>query len=101
MSNEEKKPREGDLRIWHNSNIGDPRYEKNFHFPVDDPAMGRKMLDLLAEYDLYQGERKVFANAQGLEIFEGGEWFEYEDQDGNNIRDIEWTTLIERHWVRE
>jgi len=75
---------EGDLQIWHNSNFGNPAFRQ----PVKNTDEAKDNLNILAMYDLYQGEEKVPCNAQGLEVFEDGEWCEWMDDDGNNIADI-------------
>lgn len=70
-----------EFRIWHNSNFG----EAAFYAPVPDVETAKKQLTLLANYDLYQGDR-VVANAQGLEVREGqGEWEEWENEEGDDI----------------
>lgn len=74
----------GDLRIWHNSRFGD----KAFVFMVQDVQEAKKLLRLLAAYDLYQGDR-VVSNAQGLTEFDGQEWLEWDDKEGNQIDDVE------------
>jgi hypothetical protein len=68
------------LRIWHNSNLGNPHFERD----VPDVETAKQWLKLLADYDLYQGD-KVVANAQGLMVLEGSEWNEWEDENGNDI----------------
>lgn len=47
-----------------------------------------KLLETLAFYDTFQFEMNVkgdYSNAGGLEIFEGGEWQEWESEEGLNI----------------
>lgn len=68
------------LRIWHNSNLG----HESFYKEVKDLQTALLLLDTLADYDLYQGD-KVVANAQGLEEFIDGEWQEWYDKDGNDV----------------
>lgn len=69
------------LRIWHNSRFG----EEPFRREVGSVSEAVTMLNLLADYDLYQGDR-VVANAQGLEVLVGAdEWEEWEDVDGYDI----------------
>lgn len=70
-------PKEGDIRIWHNSRLGD---KSTGHFERDAKTIkeAKAWVDLLADYDLWQGDR-VVANAQGIMRFERGEWCEIED----------------------
>src|SRR6185369_14098325 len=74
------------LRIWHNSNLGHAHFERD----VPDVETAKQWLRLLADYDLYQGDR-VVANAQGLMIWneQSGEWDEWErEEDGENITHV-------------
>lgn len=73
------------LKIWHNSDFGNPHFERE----ARDIAHAKEMLDMLADYDLYQGDR-VVANAQGLLVYEDSEWIEWEDEDGNGIHSSEY-----------
>jgi hypothetical protein len=76
------------LRIWHNSNLGNPHFERD----VPDVETAKQWLRLLADYDIYQGD-KVVANAQGLMVFDARhkEWNEWErEEDGADI-----TTVID------
>lgn len=74
------------LRIWHNSNFGHPPFTKE----VVSVAQAIEYLDLLADYDNYQGDDKVFANAQGLEMWSEQDqaWENYYDDDGNELEDL-------------
>ena len=55
---------------------------------VPDENIGAQMLDLLADYDLFQFHNKIkpdYANTGGLEVKYGIElWEEWEDEDGND-----------------
>jgi len=68
------------LRVWHNSNFG--------HAPFITSVANLKeaiaVLNLLADYDLYQGD-KIMANAQGLEVYELDSWTEWESETGADI----------------
>jgi len=70
------------LRIWHNSSFGKPPFTQE----VPDIEVAIRLLDTLAYYDLYQGDR-VVANAQGLEYFDEQEkdWNEWYNEDGEDI----------------
>lgn len=73
------------LQIWHNSNFGSRGFEREVE-SVDEAI---KLLDLLADYDLYQGG-KVVANAQGLCVWneQSQEWDDYEDEEGRTFDEI-------------
>ncbi len=74
-----------EMRVWHNSNFGEPA----FTIKVESIVEAAKYLKILAEYDLYLGD-KIDANAQGLEEFnsETDEWEEWMDDDGVCISEI-------------
>jgi len=74
------------LRIWHIPQVPG----KAFNVAVNTPREAKKILDVLADYDAFQFENKIkpdYSNAAGLEVFENGEWCEWEDAEGNNIDD--------------
>jgi hypothetical protein len=78
----------GALRVWWIPQIPG----KPFHAPVADLLEGKKVLDVLAKYDLFQLAHNIkpdFCNAGGLECFSqdgDGEWCEwYDPETGNNI----------------
>jgi hypothetical protein len=63
-----------------------------FHVTVDSIPEARKILDTLAAYDLFQWQKKVkpdYANTGGLEVFEDGEWIEWESADGDDIDSVD------------
>lgn len=86
------KPAEGSLRVWHIPQVPG----KAFHWEVDPLSStpiqdAAEIMKLLARYDLFQYENKIkpdYASAQGLEVYEGGEWVEWSDEDGNDIGDL-------------
>lgn len=58
------------LRIWHIPQVG---YDATIYIPVETLEEGKKVLDILACYDLFQYKNKIkpdFANASGLEMFD-------------------------------
>lgn len=67
----------GDLRIWHIPQVpGTP-----FRVLVPSVEAGRALLKTLADYDLFQYKHNIkpdYSNAQGLEVFEDGEWLDWE-----------------------
>lgn len=78
------------LRVWWIPQVG---IKKAFYIPVNTPEEGRKLLDTLAAYDMFQFENDIkpdFSNIGGLEMFnekyqEWEDWhsddYEYEDID--------------------
>ena len=77
-------PMPGALRVWHIPQIpGEP-----FKVKVKNLREAKLLLTTLANYDQFQLDHRIkpdYANAQGLETFEDGEWAEWESKDGNNI----------------
>ncbi|MFM9932883.1 hypothetical protein [Achromobacter xylosoxidans] len=77
-------PNIGDLRVWHI-----PQIPMNaFHVPVDSPKEAKKILDVLANYDLFQYENNVkpdYCNAAGLEVYEEGG-----SEDGQSPGWVDW-----------
>lgn len=77
-------PKTGALRVWHIPQIPG----KPFHVDVASVREGALLLRALANYDLFQFKNRIkpdYANAQGLEVFEDGEWGEWCDDNGNDI----------------
>lgn len=71
---------------------------KAFRVAVDTIDEAALILDTLANYDLFQYHNRVkpdYSNAGGLEVFENGEWTEWDDGDG---RDID--AWMENVWTR-
>jgi hypothetical protein len=86
-------PVEGDLRVWWIPQVP----MKPFLVNVDSLKTARKLLDTLAAYDLFQYENNVrpdYANTGGLEVFEDGDWVDWESADGDSIDDLDPETLI-------
>lgn len=79
--------KKGDLRVWHIPQV--PMHA--FHVDVRSVDEARKIIDTLAKYDLFQLENRIkpdYSNASGLEIFDGVNWSEWEDDEGNSIDDL-------------
>lgn len=81
--------KEGDLRVW-----WIPQVPMNpFRVDVETPEQAKKILDVLAKYDMFQYENNVkpdYCNAGGLEVFEDGEWTEwYHPDTGESIDEYE------------
>lgn len=92
--------KQGDLRVWWIPQIG--MRGPGFHVSVASPAEAKKILNVLADYDLYQLANRIkpdYSNVGGLECLqqygppEDGDdfpdWCEWEDEDGGNIGDYE------------
>lgn len=82
------EPEEGDLSVWHIPQVP----MRAFRVSVKTPQEGKRLMDILAYYDLFQldnGIKPDFSNDQGLDVFEDGEWFTWYDEDGNDIDDLE------------
>lgn len=76
------------LRVWHIPQVP----MKAFHVEVETPEEAIKVLDILADYDLFQFENRVkpdYCNAQGLEEWDAqeGEWCEWYSEDGLDIEE--------------
>lgn len=81
-----QKPQDGSMRVWHIPQVPG----KPFYVEVATPIDAKRIIKILAEYDLFQYENKIkpdYASASGLEIYEGGEWIEWENDDGESILD--------------
>jgi hypothetical protein len=81
------------LRIWHMPQIG---CDATIYIPVETLEESKKILDILACYDLFQLENNIkpdFSNVSGLQIFdeETQEWedwhLETDDDYWDNIDD--------------
>ncbi len=66
-------PQEGDLRVWWIPQVP----MKAFRVDIETVEEGKKLLTVLADYDIFQFENHVkpdYSNAGGIECFEDGEW---------------------------
>lgn len=64
------------LRVWHIPQVG---CKATLHVPVETIEEGKKVMDILACYDLFQLENRIkpdYCNVSGLQIFneEEQEW---------------------------
>lgn len=78
------------LRIW-----WIPQVPSNNPFRVDvkDLTEAKKLLNTLADYDKYQLDNNIkpdYSNTGGLEFFDGEEWSDFADEEGNDI----WNTNL-------
>ena len=72
------------LRVYHMPQVGCGC--PMFHVPVSSVEEGKKMLDVLSVYDLYQLENNIkpdYSSMNGLEMFdeEEQEWISWEDEE--------------------
>jgi len=70
------------LRVWY---VKDPPQEAQ-NFPVSSIQEAKAKIRELTERDLE--DEDVGSNAMGLEEFEDGEWFEYYDEQGQDIMEL-------------
>ena len=92
MYDTDKHPKVGDLRVWHVPQIP----MKPFHVPVTAVDEARRVIAILAQYDLFQYHNKIkpdYSNASGLEVYEADNgdgvpgWCEWCDAEtGDDIR---------------
>lgn len=78
------KPKVGDLRLWWIQ----PVPSKPFHFYVKNLKEAKLVYRALAAYDIHAD---VDSNAGGLEVYEdfdGGEWCEWTDSNGDSIDEL-------------
>lgn len=85
------EPKVGQLRVWHIPQVPG----KAFHVLVDTPQEAQRVLNVLANYDIFQFKNHIkpdYCNAAGLEVYEadGGEgvpaWCEWcDDETGDDI----------------
>lgn len=76
------------LRVWHIPQVPMPA----FRVDVETVEEAIKVLNILADYDLFQYKNHVnpdYCNAQGLEEYDEQEkrWYEWCSEDGLNIRE--------------
>lgn len=84
-----KMTTENQLRVWHIPQVP----MDAFHVNVSSTQEAKKILDVLASYDIFQYENNIkpdYCNAGGLEIFEFGDWCEWSDEKtGESIDQID------------
>lgn len=67
------------LRVWHIVNVpSKPKYHR-----VSTPEEGADLINKLAGEDLKK--YWITSNAFGMEVFENGEWTEWENETGDDI----------------
>lgn len=73
------------LRVWWNPQAGSSC--DTFYIPVESVEEGKKVMDLLAAYDMFQLQNNIkpnFCNVGGLQMLVDGEWEDWylETEDG-------------------
>ncbi len=71
------------LKVW---NVINPPNEPIWWYPVDSPEEGALLIERLANEQLQ--DDTIFANAFGLCEWDGDEWTEWYDDEGNSVDDI-------------
>jgi hypothetical protein len=82
------RPKLGDLKAWHIPQVP----MKSFDVIVRSPQEGKFILDVLANYDLFQLANNIkpdYSNAGGLLVYDGEEWVDWYDADGQGIDETE------------
>lgn len=82
------------LRVWWIPQVPG----KPFHAEVASLREAKRLMDTLANYDAFQFKNNIkpdYCNVGGLQVFEDGEWLDWESEDGRNIDEIEYDELPE------
>lgn len=103
------KPKDGDIKIWWIPQIPG----KPFEVPVSSLVEAQKILDVLADYDLFQLKQKVkpdFCNAGGVMVFhtryidsesECDGWVDFYSPDGDEFKELTSDQLAQLDKLRE
>ena len=78
-----KTRQEGDLLVWWIPQVPG----KPFEVSVPTREEGRRLLDTLAAYDLFQFKQNIkpdYSNVGGLMVYEDGEWIDCEDEEDDD-----------------
>lgn len=87
-------PDPGELRVWWIPQLP----MKAFCYPVGSIKEAKSMLNMLAQYDLFQMEHNVkgdYSNVGGLQVWEDVdgegtfEWCDWMNDDGNDIDEVD------------
>ena len=77
----------GDLQVWWIPQVP----MKAFTVSVTSISEAKKILDVLANYDIFQFTSNIkpdYSNAGGLNVWEDGEWIDWYSPDGENIDEL-------------
>ena len=73
------------MKVWHIPQVP----MQPFEVEVDSISEGRKLLEVLAKYDLFQFEHRIkpdYANMSGLVYLDAdGEWIDVEEDDEGEV----------------
>ena len=75
------------LKVWWIPQIS---MSDRFEVVVDDEVRANLLLNVLAEYDLYQYKNKVkpdYCNTGGVEMWEDGEWVDWHNEEYDDFDD--------------
>lgn len=86
----------GDLRVWW---VRNPPHDPEY-FPVASVREGADQFDRLAAIDLSLPDHVLFANAGGMEVWDGEEWVEWGDDDWMDLQCFMTARDIVRQKVR-
>ena len=75
-----RPPKKGEMRVWNIKCV--PCHEPDL-YPVKDPAHGKRLINALADSQLL--DTSITDNAFGLEEWDGAEWCEWCDEEGNDV----------------
>lgn len=87
---EKTPPLDGSLRVYWFPQVPC----KPFHVEVGSLVEAARVMDALARYDEFQFMQHIkpdYSNAGGLEVYEGGEWVDWNGE----TEDGEWVTLAD------
>lgn len=73
----------GDIRVWHIPQVP----MAPFYVDVSSVHEAKMVVNLLADYDLFQYENHVkpdYANASGIEVWDGEDWEDLDEDDEYN-----------------
>lgn len=77
---------------------------KAFEIPVSSVREAAKIMNVLADYDLFQFENNVkpdYCNTGGLQIFEDGEWVDWEDPETGEDDPCRYIEDLDAGWPAE
>lgn len=80
------------LRVWWIPQVG---ASETFYVPVESPQEGKKVMDMLAAYDMFQLQERIkpdYANTGGLQMFDEieNEWIDwYLETDEEFFKDVD------------
>lgn len=88
MKRTNPRPQPGDLRVW---NIINPPREPEI-YPVKDVDHAMRLIDAMADSQLLQP--KIESNVFGLEVYQQGEWEEWENDEGEGINEVRRSEIL-------